>query len=373
MPAPDIPTTEEIKDRIISDIESYIGQETPILFKAFNRILAITLAGAFTVLYKFGQWGLKQIFTITQDEDSLELKRVQYDIIEKPAQAATLTAGFTGINGTIIPAAQQFRGNANGLLYSVESSLEIIAGVASGNVQCLTAGEVGNLINGSIITILQPIADLDNQATISGIVIEGEDAETVEEKRSRISAREKLPPQGGSTADYLAWSREVEGITRAFAFGHRDIPSITIGHIHVYPLSDNDPGGRVPSTAKLEEVHDYIDSPSRAPMQAVVINVLPMVEKTFNILVTSIAPDTLEIQSAFAENVEAYLLEREPQQFTGQLDLKNVVSRSGIEAIYINSGAQSVVLTIEIVGTGTVENYTLENNELAILGTITGP
>ena len=37
MAAPEIPTTEEIEDRIISDIESSIGQATPLLAKAFNR------------------------------------------------------------------------------------------------------------------------------------------------------------------------------------------------------------------------------------------------------------------------------------------------------------------------------------------------
>jgi len=372
MPAPTMPTTAEIYDRIISDIESKIGQATPILPKAFNRVLALALAGVFTILYKFGRWVLDQIFTVTQDSDSLELKGDQYDIPRKDATASVLTAEFTGDNGTLIPAGTQFRGNSNGLLYSVLSGLTIAGGTASGDVKCLTTGAAGNLINGSTITILQPISGLDNQATISATVTEGEDQEDIELYRGRIQDREKLPPQGGALVDYVAWAKEVAGITRAFAFGNREVSTIPPGYIHVYPISDNDPISRIPSTAKLEEVLDYIDDPTRAPLQVVIINVWPMSEITFNITVTDLYPNTTEIRDKFAENVEQFLLDREPQQYENQLDLKNVISRSNIEAVYINSGAQSVTLQIDI-GAGPIEDYELSYDELAKLGTITGP
>ncbi len=370
MAAPEIPTTEEINDRIISDIESSTGQSTPLMAKALNRVLAFALSGVFTILYKFGQWAIKQIFTITQDDDSLELKGDQYDIARKVAVAAELTAGFTGDNDMAIPAGQQFRGNSNGLLYSVQSALTIAGGVASGDVLCLTSGEDSNLVNGSTITILQPIAGLDNQATITATRTEGEDQEALEDYRVRISEREKTPPQGGSLVDYILWAKEVAGITRAFAWGHREVPAITEGYVYVYPVNDGE-ASRIPSAPKLTEVQEYIDDPTRAPMQVVLINVPAMDEVVFDIDVSALDPDTAAIKAAFAENVEAYLLEREPQQFTDQLDIKNVISRSGIEAIYINSGAQSVTLTLS--DGGIVEDSTLLFNELAILGTITGP
>lgn len=373
MPAPEIPTTNEIFERVLNDIESSINQTTPLLFKAFNRVISLAFAGVFTIQYKLAQWAIKQIFTVTQDSDSLELKGDQYNIPRKVATSAVLTVGLTGDNGTNIPSGTQFRGNSNGLLYSTSALLTIAAGVASGDVTCLTAGSDGNLINGSVMTILQPISGLDNQATVSATVTEAEDQEDIETYRSRIQDREKLPSQGGALVDYIIWAKEVAGITRAFAFGHREEPSnITEGYVYVYPLSDDDPVSRIPSAAKLTEVQEYIDDPTRAPLQVVEIVVPAMTEKTIDIDVTALSPNTAAIQAAFAENVEAYLLEREPQQFETQVDLKNVVSRAGIEAIYINSGAQSVTLTID-VDTVLTETYTLEYNELAILGTITGP
>ena len=370
MAAPEIPTTEEIEDRIISDIESSIGQATPLLAKAFNRIIAKALAGVFTILYKFGQWVLKQVFTITQDDDSLELKGDQYDIARKVATAAELTVGLTGDNGTIILAGKQFRGDLNGLLYSLQTTAEIAAGVASVNVLCLTSGEAGNLVNGSTLTILQPIIGLDNQATVSATVTEAEDQESIEDYRARISEREKTPPQGGSLVDYVLWAKEVPGITRAFAWGNREVAAINPGYVSVYPLND-DESSRIPSSAKLTEVQEYIDDPARAPMQVVVISVPAMTEKVIDIDVTALDPNTAAIRNAFAENVEEYLLEREPKQFEDQLDIKNVISRAGIEAVYIASGAQSVALTMS--DGGIVEDSTLLYDELAILGTITGP
>ena len=268
-------------------------------------------------------------------------------------------------------AGKQFRGDSNGLLYSLQTTLEIAGGVASGNFLCLSAGIVSNLVNGSTLTILQPISGLNNQATVSATVTEGEDQESIENYRARISEREKTPPQGGSLVDYILWAKEVADITRAFAWGHREVAAINPGYVSIYPISDDDPVSRIPSSPKLTEVQEYIDDPTRAPMQVAVINVLAMTEKIFDIDVSALDPNTAAIRNAFAENVEAYLLEREPQQFTDQLNLKNVVSRSGIEAVYIASGAQSVTLTLS--DGGIVEDTTLLYNELAILGTITGP
>lgn len=372
MPAPKIPTTTEIYDRIISDIESKLNQTTPLLFKAFNRVIAMACAGVFTILYKYGQWVLKQIFTITQDQDNLELKGEQYDIPRKSSTTAVLSVDFTGDNNTVIPAGRQFRSNSNGLLYSVNEEAEILTGTIGGEITCLTPGSTGNLIDGSLLTILKPIAGLDNLATVTATTTEAEDQEDIEVYRARIQDREKLPPQGGSLVDYVTWSKEFPGITRAFAWGHREVPAIPPGYVSVYPISDDDDDGRIPTTEKLEEVHDYIDDPTRAPMQVVVINVLPMTELSVDIIVTALEPNTSEIRNRFAENVAECLLGKEPNQFENQLNENNVISRAGIESVYINSGAKSVSLTINH-GTGATESYTLKHNELAILGDITNP
>jgi uncharacterized phage protein gp47/JayE len=221
------------------------------------------------------------------------------------------------------------------------------------------------------MTILSPISGLDNTATVTATVTEGADEEETENYRSRIQTREKLPPQGGSNADYISWGLEVADITRVFAWGKKEVATLTAGYIYVYPLTDNE-ASRIPSSAKLTEVKNYIDDPERAPLQCVEINVLAMTELDVDVDITALSPDTAAIRTEFEENLAEYLLEREPQQFVNQIDTKDVISRAGIEAIAINSGAESITLTMD-VDSVTEEDYTLAYNELVILNNVTYP
>lgn len=367
MPLPTLPTTKDIRDRIVSDIESKINQSTPLLAKAFNRVLATALAFVFTLLYKFGQWAYKQIFTVTQGTESLELKGEQYNILRKASVAAVHTMNITGQNGRSVNQGTQYRASANGLVYTTNTTVTILAGSIPVDVTCATTGEVGTLFNGDTLTILSPVTGIDNEAIVTATVIDGEDQEPIEEYRARIQEREKRPPQGGALIDYILWAKEVPGVTRAFAYGKREVPGITAGYVFVFPLTDNE-ASRIPTAPKLVEVHDYIDDPTRAPLQVPVIEVNAMVEVEFTVDVTALDPDTSEVRNAFTSNLTDFLFDREPQQFADQLDVKNVISRSFIESIGIQSGANSITLTFEITGTGTpIESYTLDYNELAKL------
>lgn len=371
MPLPTLPTTKEIRDRVISDIESEINQNTPLMLKAFNRVLATAISFTFTLLYKYGQWAYKQIFTVTQDIESLELKGDQFNIAQKDAQAAEITVLLTGDNGTDIPQGTQFRGDTNGLLYDTDIAVEILSGTAAVNLNCLTAGEIGNLIVDDTLTIQSPISGLDNTATVTAVVTEGENEETTEAYRARIQEREKRPPQGGALIDYIIWSKEVEGITRAFAWGKREVPALNAGYIRIYPVTD-DEVDRIPTASKLTEVHDYLQDPGRAPLQVPVIEVLAMTERVFDITVSEIIPDTAEVRNAFETNITEFLLAREPQQFLDQIEIMDAISRSYVEAIGIDSGATSITLELFIDGVGpAIESYELKYNELAKLGVLT--
>ncbi len=374
MPLPTLPTTKEIRDRIVADIELKINQATPLFFKSFTRVIAAALALVFTILYKYGQWAYKQIFTVTQGEESLELKGSQYDVLRKPATASVISATATGDDLTVIPAGQTFRGSVNGLVYSVNTAVGIITSSIEVELTCLTAGANGNLLTGDTLTILQPIPGLDNLITVIDVVTEGEDEESIGEYRARISSREKRQPQGGALVDFIAWAKEVPGVTRAFCFGKREVPAITAGRVEVYPLSDDDPVSRIPSPAKLAEVLAYIDDPTRAPTQCVGIDVLAVTEREFTVDISALVPDSAALKADVEDNISDFLLTRAPQQFLDQIGVVNVVSRSYIESICILSGCTSVTLELFIDGVGpAVESYTLLHGEVCKLDTVIFP
>jgi len=56
------PTTKELSDNIIAQLEATLNQTIPLLPRAFNRVLAKALAAVFILLYKYGGFIFLQIF-----------------------------------------------------------------------------------------------------------------------------------------------------------------------------------------------------------------------------------------------------------------------------------------------------------------------
>jgi len=353
-----IPTTKEIKDQIVNDIESKINQTVPLLPKAFIRIFAAALAGVFTLTYKFGLWIYNQIFPQTADDQALNYLGERINVIRKSATQAILEAEDTGTNGTLIPAGTQYI-SSNQVVYITQSDVTITGGIAVLSLLSLRSGEIGNLANGSTLNIVSPIANVDGIATVTDILTEGEDEENTEDYRDRVMERYQRRPQGGALVDYVIWAKEVAGITRAFAF------RVSPGFVSVYPIEDNNPSGRIPSQAKLDEVQDYITDPTRKPLQATIFTVA-MTEVLFIIEISNLAPDTQEIRDAIDTNIEEFLFTRQPRQFIDEEDPKDIISESLLISIAIQSGAQTLDLVLK-KGSTPLESYQLANNELALL------
>lgn len=59
------PTTKEISDNIIAQLEASLNQSIPLLPKSFLRVLSKALAGVFVLLYKYGGFMFLQVFVRT--------------------------------------------------------------------------------------------------------------------------------------------------------------------------------------------------------------------------------------------------------------------------------------------------------------------
>jgi hypothetical protein len=59
------PTTKEISESIIAQLEASLNQSIPLLPKSFLRVLAKTLAGVFVLLYKYAGFMFLQMFVQT--------------------------------------------------------------------------------------------------------------------------------------------------------------------------------------------------------------------------------------------------------------------------------------------------------------------
>jgi len=359
-----IPTINQIRDQIIADIESKIGQTIPELPKAFFRVMATALAGVLSLLYRFGAWAYDQIFPQTADDEALNRIGEQYGIPRSPSTAWDGTATATGASDTIIPAGTLWQ--FDGIVYQQTASVAIVAGVAIIEIESLTTGEDTNRTNGDVISLVTPQSGVIDEATIASTVTSGADAETTDEYRDQIMQRQRQKPQGGAVPDYIAWCLEVPGIVRSSVY------RTNTGEVTVWPLLDTTGPNRVPDAGKLAEVDAYIEDEVRKPM---CVNVVanPANERIFDVVVTGITPDTADIRTAVESAWNAYLYSRYPKQYADDNAPVNVISLAGLYAEAIGAGALGIVATMEIDIVGPLTQHTLEINEIAALGSITWP
>ncbi len=358
-----IPTLTEIRDQILSDIESATGQTAPLLPKAVWRVLATALAGALVLLYRFGAWAYRQIFTLTADDEGLYNKAVEYGMTRTPAVQWIGTATATGDDDTVITAGTLW--SYNNYVYEVQTAVTVSGGQAAMTLKSLESGDALNLDNATIINLVSPQAGLDSTATVTSTTQAGEDQESIADFRTRILARQQNKPQGGAAPDYVSWSLEIAGIKEAFAF--RPIP----GFVNVYPLTDDpDPVNRIPDAAKLTEVQDYLQDTKRRPLNATV-SALAFKELDFDIDIANLSPNDATTKSNIETAIKDYLYERRPQQYDDEANPKNIISAGEITARAITAGADICTVTLKNAGGTAITFYTLQDSELSVLRTLT--
>jgi len=359
-----IPTIQEIKDQIISDIELKIGQTIPTLPKAFFRVLATALAGVLSLVYRYGRWIYEQIFPQTAEIQALRRIGEQYGIFQTASVAAVLTATATGITDSIIPSGTLWQ--ANGIVYQQAEGVIIANGIASITVEALTTGENTNLIIGTKISLVSPVAGVNTDAIINTTLTSGQNEESILDYRNKILQRLQQRPQGGATPDYILWALEVPGVKKAFAF------TAFQGEVTVFPLVALS-GVRVPTESKRLEIQNYLNAPIRKPL-GIAIAVGIMIERIITLTVSSLQPNTTDVRAAVLAAWDAYLLRAFPVQYPDQINQTHIISLSGLYAEASIAGAQSITMTMNINGVpGVIQAYTLQFFEIVKLGTVTWP
>ena len=253
MPIPTIPTAAEIKNRIVSDLENKLNQTTPILPKAFNRVLAGAIAGIILLLYQAIIWTYAQIFPEKADDISLSLLGALVNILRIPAVFAVLQADVTGVETYVVQTGVLFR-SSNDVVYKVTTGGTISGGTTSIVLTAQEAGEIGNLPNGSILDIVQPDSNLDGTATITATNTSGDDQESLDSFRSRVSSEYKKRRTGGAPADYETWGLETPNFNWISPL---DDPGLA-GEVIVYGRVDNQTDG-IPTGDQLTELESFLN------------------------------------------------------------------------------------------------------------------
>jgi uncharacterized phage protein gp47/JayE len=325
------PTTKDISDAIVAQMQSSLGQTIPILPKAFVRVLASVLAGVFMLLWKYAGFVFLQMFVrwATMEETEINGTTVRPLVewgrligIGDPTAAtqAEHVVEVTVLNqtGSLAALTQLVRGET-GVTYQTVAAVTLNAATVQVTVRAASdqdggdgSGEIGNLVVGDTLSFANPQANVAREVTVLSQTVTGADEEEAEAYRQRIFRRFQRKPQGGAYADYQLWAEEVAGVAHAYPYTGDP------GEVDVYVevTTDIDPDG-IPTAAILTAVSDAIQLEvsglaTNRPVTAAV-NCLPITRTTFDVVVTGLfVDDEAGCIQAIEDSADEYLRSREP-------------------------------------------------------------
>lgn len=258
-----IPTTQEVFDRNLTNLESAIGQKSPISDKAFLRVLAAMEAMNYTELNKYGAERVLQVLALTATGDYLKIIGENYGVVYKTGVCAVLEVGIQASTGTSIPTNIYLIGDSNNLRYRVSKTAIAVADWAVIEASAMKTGVLGDLNIGDTLTIdTQFTGLLSTTAIVYGRVTKSQDSESEESYRRRVLNEIRTVGGGGNGVDYRTWAESVQGVFRAFPYAGKPISQVSLPGDRVVFIeadTDIDPNGIAPSTL-LGTVRDAINT-----------------------------------------------------------------------------------------------------------------
>jgi uncharacterized phage protein gp47/JayE len=393
------PTTKEIYQNIIAQLESSLNQSIPLLPKSFLRVLAKALAGVFVLLYKYGGFVFLQMFVSTASAKNTEVNgviinplRLWGELVGIGAPTAATSAELlieievTALSG-VLPSNTQLVNSDNGVTYITVGAVLLNAATVPATILAVSdqaggggVGVIGNLSPGAVVSFANPLGTVDRNAVVTAQLVTGADAESEANYRQRILDKFQKRPQGGAYADYQQWGQEAAGIINVYPYTGDP------GQVNVYSEatveSSGSPDG-IPTVAQLQAVLDIInlDENGRATRRNAnaFVNSLAITRTSFDVEVTGIADvnDLAEVQENITTALTQYFFAAEPfiegLSIPPRLDrLTNTRVASLVEDIVTAAGGvfTSSIFFITSVP-GSLTSYTLSEGEKSKITNVT--
>lgn len=393
---PETPTTQEIAENIVAQVEANLNETVPLMPKAFIRVLAKALAGVFVLVYKYaGSMFLQMFVAHASMRETTILGKTVRPLVEWgrlfgagdpiAATRAELRISVTVLNqvGTL-PGESQLVFPATGVVYLTTSTVELNASTVEVGVRASSdqtggggAGSIGNLQPGDTVLFASPLPNIATRATVVAQTVTGADGETEAAYRARVLRYAQKRPQGGASADYELWAEDDPGIIHVYPYA--GAPGEVDVYVEATVASSGSEDG-IPTTAQLEAVAALIEFDkdglaSRRPVNAGV-NVYPITRVTFDVQVTGVeAPDVAAAEATIGAAVDEYFRAREPfivgLSSLPRNDRVTLAAVSGVvdDAVSALGGTVTSVV-VKLSGVPTPA-YTLGDGEKAKLGTMT--
>ena len=284
------PTLTEIIRRVQADAESRLGKK--VMRWSLASVMTRVISGVSHGLHGYIAFVLRQCFTSTAEGNYLERRASEYGIYRLQASKAVGTVTFTGTG--VVPAGTQLQNERGAVYVTTDESQD-----GAAPLEAADAGASGNSEAGMQLTLVSPVVGVMSSA-VAGELTGGADAEGDESLRERLLARQKNPPKAGTKEDYVAWARQVPGVTRAWCYPQE----LGMGHVTVRFMTDGMTSNGIPNETMIRRVTDEIEA--NMPVTAM-LHVVAPIPKPLN-LTLDIIPETEAIKAKIESAIESVVL-----------------------------------------------------------------
>jgi uncharacterized phage protein gp47/JayE len=229
------PSLTALRNTAVQDITtSGVPGLTGLLRNAVLRVLAWVMAGLAYSIYGYADWIARMGVPFTAQDEYLFAWAALIGIYPEPAAASLGTATFTGNPGLgLLSGTALVRQDGTSFVTTGDGTTDTTGNVTV-PIAATVAGAFTNDPGGTPITISTPIPGINSEG-LTGLCTGGADVETNDALRTRMLVKYREPPQGGANADYINWSLEVPGCTRAWVTPQGYGP----GSVAVFPMFDD--------------------------------------------------------------------------------------------------------------------------------------
>lgn len=391
------PTTKDVRDTLIAQMEASLGQTIPLLPKSFLRVLSNTMAAVFILSYKYTGFMFLQSFVASASFGETTVNGaslrplVNWGRLIGVGDPAAATQAELVIDITVdtqtgtLPTNSQLVSSLNGVTYLTIGAVALNAATVQATIRASSdpsggqgAGVIGNLDVGASVSFANPLPNVARVATVASQTVTGADGETESAYRQRIIDRFQKRPQGGALADYEEWGEEPAGIINIYPY-RGAYPGQVDVYVEATEASSGSADG-IPTTAQLTTVLesiqlDSVGLASRRPAGALV-NTYAISRLGFDVQVVGLIVDNgAQVQQDIEDAITEYFLEREP--FIVGLSIlprRDRITRSAVGGVVdgIVSAAGGIFSAVFVSRSSVnVELYALGVGEKSKLGTLT--
>ena len=388
-----IPTTKELFDDIISDLESAFGEGITIFVKVWIRALAAVQAAKLKLQYLRLASIEKNIFIDNADPEAIggtleRFGRVKLGRDPFPAKAGQYTVEVTGDIGATIPASTTFKSNDDSLnpgkLFVLDVAHVLIATTDIIVVRALESGTVAKLEINDLLTSTTPIINVDSSVKVTIETIQPLDEEDTELYRKRGLLSYQLEAQGGAGTDYRIWSFDAQGVQQTYPFAKSGATNEMNLFVEATIAASTD-GKGTPSASLLtdvEEVTEFdpditkpLNERGRRPV-TVIRNVLAITNKEVAIEVHGFVGLTSEIEALLLSALDTEINQIRPFVAGSDVlvDKNDILDLNKIISVILQAQPGSIfgAIVLKIDGSP-VNTFTFVDGNIPNLNSVTYP